>query len=248
MPTSLPATSSCPADATWDTARQAWNLAVDQRPVAVVYPESADDVVATVRFAAEHGLRIAFNAGGHNTGPIDWTRDTLLLKTERMRGIEIDPDRRRARVEAGVLSKPLAIAAGEHGLAYLAGTSPDVGVLGYALGGGMSWMVRSHGLACNTIVAADVVTADGRRVRIDRDTEPELFWALRGGSGNVAAVTALELELFPVAEIYAGAMLWPIERATEILNAWREWIETVPDDVRVIRPDAPAAGRPVPAR
>ena len=218
-----------PADATWDTARQAWNLAVDQRPVAVVYPESADDVVATVRFAAEHGLRIAFNAGGHNTGPIDWTRDTLLLKTERMRGIEIDPDRRRARVEAGVLSKPLAIAAGEHGLAYLAGTSPDVGVLGYALGGGMSWMVRRHGLACNTIVAADVVTADGRRVRVDRDTEPELFWALRGGSGNVAAVTALELELFPVAEIYAGAMLWPIERATEILNAWRAWIETVPD-------------------
>ncbi len=218
-----------PADATWDTARQAWNLAVGQHPVAVVYPESADDVVATVRFAAQHGLRIAFNAGGHNTGPIDWTRDTLLLKTERMRGIEIDPERRRARVEAGVLSKPLAIAAGEHGLAYLAGTSPDVGVLGYALGGGMSWMVRSHGLACNTIVAADVVTADGRPVRIDRDSEPELFWALRGGSGNVAAVTALELELFPVAEIYAGAMLWPIERATEILNAWRNWIETAPD-------------------
>ena len=218
-----------PGDATWDAARQAWNLAVDQHPVAVVYPESADDVVATVRFAAQHGLRIAFNAGGHNTGPIDWTRDTLLLKTERMRGIEIDPERRRARVEAGVLSKPLAIAAGEHGLAYLAGTSPDVGVLGYALGGGMSWMVRRHGLACNTIVAADVVTADGRRVRVDRDTEPELFWALRGGSGNVAAVTALELELFPVAEIYAGAMLWPIERATEILNAWRAWIETAPD-------------------
>jgi len=218
-----------PADTTWDTARQAWNLAVDQRPVAVVYPESADDVAAIVRFAAAHDLRIAFNAGGHNTGPIDWTRDTLLLKTERMRGIEIDPQRRRARIEAGVLSKPLAIAAGEHGLAYLAGTSPDVGVLGYALGGGMSWMIRRHGLACNTIVAADVVTADGRRVRVDRDTEPELFWALRGGSGNVAAVTELELELFPVAEIYAGAMLWPIERATEILNAWRAWTETVPD-------------------
>ena len=218
-----------PGDAPWNAARQAWNLAVDQRPVAVVYPESADDVAATARFAAAHDLRIAFNAGGHNTGPIDWTRDTLLLKTERMRGIEIDPERQRARVEAGVLSKPLAIAAGEHGLAYLAGTSPDVGVLGYALGGGMSWMVRRHGLACNTIVAADVVTADGRRVRVDRDTEPELFWALRGGSGNVAAVTALELELFPIAEIYAGAMLWPIERATEILNAWRAWVETAPD-------------------
>lgn len=114
-------------DETWDTARQAWNLAVDQRPVAVVYPESADDVVATVLLAAERGLRIAFNAGGHNAGPIDWRVDTLLLKSERMRGIEIDVAARRARVEAGALAKPLAVAAGDHGLAYLAGTSPDVG-------------------------------------------------------------------------------------------------------------------------
>ena len=219
-----------PGDESWDTARLAWNLAVDQRPIAVVYPESADDVVATVRFAADRGLRIAFHAGGHNAGPIDWSKDTLLLKTERMNAIEIDVAARHARVEAGALSKPLAIAAGKHGLAYLAGTSPNVGVLGYALGGGLSWMVRKFGLACNSIVAAEVVTADGRLVRADRDTEPELFWALRGGSGNFAAVTAIELELFPIAEIYAGAMFWPIERAAEILNAWREWIETVPDE------------------
>ena len=218
-----------PGDEAWDAARQAWNLAVDQRPVAVVYPESADDVVATVRFAAEHGLRIAFNAGGHNAGPIDWSRDTLLLKTERMDGIEIDAAARRARVEAGVLSKPLAVAAGDHGLAYLAGTSPNVGVLGYALGGGLSWMIRTFGLACNSIVSAEVVTADGRLVRADRETEPELFWALRGGGGNVGAVTAIELELFPIAEIYAGALFWPIERAAEILKAWRDWIETVPE-------------------
>ncbi len=218
-----------PGDEAWDTARLAWNLAVDQRPVAVVYPESADDVVTTVLLATERGLRIAFNAGGHNAGPIDWSRDTLLLKTERMDGIEIDVTARRARVEAGVLSRPLAIAAGVHGLAYLAGTSPNVGVLGYALGGGLSWMIRTHGLACNSIVAADVVTADGRLVRADRDTEPELFWALRGGGGNIAAVTAIELQLFPIAEIYAGALFWPIDRATEILNAWRAWIETVPD-------------------
>jgi FAD/FMN-containing dehydrogenase len=218
-----------PGDPIWDTARRAWNLAVDQRPVAVVYPESADDVAATVGLAAERDFRIAFNAGGHNAGPIDWTEPTLLLKTERMTGIEVDPEARRARVEAGVLSQPLADAAGEHGLAYLAGTSPNVGVLGYALGGGLSWLIRTHGLACNSIVAADVVTADGRRVHADRDTEPELFWAIRGASGNVAAVTAIELELYPIPEIYAGALFWPLERATEVLNAWRRWIETVPD-------------------
>ena len=243
-----------PGDETWDAARRAWNLTVDQRPVAVVYPESAGDVVATVRFAAEHGVRIAFNAGGHNAGPIDWSRDTLLLKTERMDTIEIDVEGRRARVGAGVLSQPLAVAAGAHGLAYLAGTSPNVGVLGYALGGGLSWMIRTFGLACNSIVSADVVTADGRLVRADRETEPELFWALRGGGGNVGAVTAIELELFPIAEIYAGALFWPIERAAEILKAWRDWIETVPDACeslgRMLQlPDVPflpeAGSRPV---
>ncbi len=161
-----------------------------------------------------------------------------------MDGIEIDAAARRARVEAGVLSKPLAIAAGAHGLAYLAGTSPNVGVLGYALGGGLSWMIRTFGLACNSIVAAELVTADGRLLRADRDTEPELFWALRGGGGNVAAVTAIELELVPIAQIYAGAMFWPIERAAEILTAWREWIETVPEACeslgRMLQlPDAP---------
>jgi FAD/FMN-containing dehydrogenase len=218
-----------PGDPTWDTARQAWNLAVDQRPVAVVYPESADDVAATVGLAAAHGFRIAFNAGGHNAGPIDWTEPTVLLKTERMTGIRIDAEARRARVEAGVLSQPLADAAAEHGLAYLAGTSPNVGVLGYALGGGLSWLIRTHGLACNSIVSAEVVTADGRRIHANRDTDPELFWAIRGGGGNVAAVTAIELELYPIRDIYAGGLFWPIERATEVLNAWRTWIETVPE-------------------
>ena len=107
----------------WDAARQAWNLAVDQQPIAVVLPETAEDVVATVRLAAEQELKIAFNAGGHNAGPISWDDPTILLKTERMRGIEIDPSTGRARVEAGVLAKPLALAAGEHGLAFLSGTS-----------------------------------------------------------------------------------------------------------------------------
>ncbi len=218
-----------PGDDGWDVARQAWNLDVDQRPAAVVYPVSAEDVAAVVRHAAARSYRIAFNAGGHNAGPIAWTDDTILLKTERMRAITIDPAARRARLEAGVLAGDLAHAAAEHGLAYLAGTSPDVGVVGYALGGGISWMARAHGLACNTIVAADVVLADGRIVRTDAETEPELLWALRGGSGNVGAVTALEMELLPLPEIYAGALFWPIERAAEILGAWRAWTDGVPE-------------------
>ena len=223
-----------PSDDSWDAARQAWNLAVDQRPVAVVLPESAEDIVATVRFAAEKDLRIAFNAGGHNAGPIDWSVDTLLLKTERMTSIEIDERSRRARVEAGVLGKPLAHAAGEHGLCYLSGTSPDTGVVGYTLGGGFSWMIRKFGLAANSVLAVELVTADGRHVRADKDNEPDLFWAVRGGGGNFAAVTAIELALYPVREIYAGCFFWPIERAAEILKVWREWVETVPDECESI--------------
>ncbi|HET8784840.1 MAG TPA: FAD-binding protein, partial [Candidatus Limnocylindrales bacterium] len=190
------------------------------------------------------GLVIAFNAGGHNAGTIDWGDPTILLKTERMRDIKIDPATRRARVEAGVLAKPLASAAAQHGLAFLSGTSADVGVTGYALGGGLSWLGRRHGLACNSIVAADVVLADGRLVRADSESEPELFWAIRGGGGNVGAVTALEFELIPLTEVYAGALFWPIERAREILSAWRRWIDDMPDTCQSLGrmlqlPDAP---------
>jgi FAD/FMN-containing dehydrogenase len=233
-----------PGDDGWDEARRAWNLSVEQRPVAVVLPESADDIAATVVFAAEQGLRIAFNGGGHNAAPIDWSLDTVLIKTERMSGIEIDAQARRARVEAGVLGKPLAVAAGEHGLCFLSGTSPDVGVVGYTLGGGFSWMIRKYGLAANSVLAVDLVTADGRHVRADEEHEPDLFWAVRGGGGNFGAVTAIELALYPVPEIYAGCFFWPIERAAEILRAWREWVETVPEECESIGrmvqlPDAP---------
>jgi len=223
-----------PGDESWDTARQAWNLAVEQHPVAVVFPESADDVVATVRFAAENDLRVAFNAGGHNAGAIDWSTDALLLKTERMTSLEIDAEARRARAEAGVLARPVSQAAGEHGLCYLCGTSPDVGVVGYTLGGGFSWMIRKHGLAANSVLAVELVTADGRVVRTDADNEPDLFWAVRGGGGNFGAVTAIEFALYPISEMYAGCFFWPIERAAEILTVWREWVDTVPDECHSI--------------
>ncbi|HEU5206564.1 MAG TPA: FAD-binding oxidoreductase [Gaiellaceae bacterium] len=233
-----------PVDEGWQAARQAWNLTADPRPAAVVYPESPADMRRIVTVAAEHDLRVAFVAGGHNAGPIDWSRDALLVKTERMREIEIDPAERRARVGAGVLAKPLAEAAGEHGLAFLAGTSPDAGVAGYVLGGGFSWMIRKHGLACNSILGVELVTADGRLVRADASNEPDLFWALRGGGGNFGAVTAIELALYPVAELYAGCLFWPIERAAEILKAWFEWTGSAPLECHSIGrmlqlPDAP---------
>jgi hypothetical protein len=240
-----------PADEHWDDARQAWNLAVDQRPAAVAFPVTADHVASLVEFAREHGLRIAPQGTGHNAAAIESLDDTLLLRTDRMREVTIDPLTRTARVGAGALWQDVTHPAAEHGLAALAGSSPDVGVVGYTLGGGLSWLVRSHGLAANSVTAIEVVTADARIVRADATTEPDLFWALRGGGGSFGVVTALEFRLYPIAEVYAGMLAFPIERASEVLHAWREWTQTVPEEVtsvgRLLRvpplPDIPEVVR-----
>src|SRR4029079_1765956 len=128
-----------PDDSDWDQARLAWNLAADQQPVAVVFAESAEDVAATVGFAAGNDLKVAAQGTGHGAAPLAPLEGTILLKTERMRGIEVDADARTARVEAGVWGAELGQAAGEHGLCFLPGSSPDVGITGYTLGGGLSW-------------------------------------------------------------------------------------------------------------
>jgi hypothetical protein len=155
----------------------------------------------------------------------------VLLDMSGMNAVEIDPDRRRARLQAGAQWQHVVGPAAEHGLAGLSGSAPDVCVTGYALGGGASWMVRRHGLAANSIRAAEVVTADGRLVRADADSEPDLFWAVRGGGGSFGVVTALELELFPVRELYAGVLFWPQERAAEVLESWHRWTAGVPEEM-----------------
>ncbi len=193
-----------PGDPGWDDARRAWNLAVDQLPAAIALPESAHDVAVAIRFARDHGLRVAAQGTGHNARPLGSLDDTVLVKTTRMRQVTIDPVARIARAEAGAVWHEVIEAAAEHGLAALAGSSPDVGVVGYTIGGGISWLGRSYGLAANNVEAIEVVTADGRLVRADACTEPDLFWALRGGGGSFGVVTAIELRLFPITEVYAG--------------------------------------------
>jgi hypothetical protein len=184
---------------------------------------------------------------GHNAAALSLGGD-ILLKTERMRTVSIDPATRTARVDAGVLSSEVADAAAAHGLAALTGSSPDVGMVGYALGGGISWLARRYGLAANSVTAIELVTVDGRLRRVDADHDADLFWALRGGGGSFGVVTAIELQLYPITEVYAGVLFFPLERAGEVLNAWREWAETVPDEVtsvgRILQfpaiPDIPA--------
>jgi FAD/FMN-containing dehydrogenase len=220
-----------PGDPEWDQARRPWNFAHDQNPAFVAFPESAEDVVAIVEHARRNGLRVAPQGTGHNAGPLADLHDTILLSTSRMKGVDIDAEGRRARVSAGTLWLEVTEPASELGLAPLAGSSIDVGVVGYCLGGGVSWLGRKHGLAANSVLAIEVVTADGRLRRVDHDNDPDLFWALRGGGGSFGVVTAMEIALYPLPELYAGAMWWPWDRSSEVMHAWREWTLTVPDEV-----------------
>ena len=216
----------------WDTARAAWNLAIDQRPAMVARPGNAEEVAAAVGYAREQGLRVAVQAEGHGAGPLAaMGENTLLLKTARLKGAEIDVENRRARVGAAAKWQDVSALASPQGLSGLSGSSAEVGVVGYTLGGGHGWLARKHGLASNSVVAAEVVTADGGLLRVDSENEPDLFWALRGGGGSFGVVTSLEFELYPVTELYAGMLIWPWERTADVLYAWREWASGLPNDM-----------------
>jgi hypothetical protein len=242
-----------PDDRGWDAARTAWQLNVDQHPAAVVVPRSVADILQAVVAARAAGLRVAPQATGHNAGPLGPLDDTVLLRTSALDGVMIDGLRRVARVEAGTVWGAVTDAAAEFGLAALAGSARDVGVVGYTLGGGLSWFARSHGLAANHVLAAEIVTTDGVLRRVDADHDPDLFWAIRGGGGSFGVVTALEFRLFPIMTVQAGALFWPLERAAEVLHGWRTWLTEVPDSVtsvgRILRfPPAPQIPEPMRGR
>jgi FAD/FMN-containing dehydrogenase len=223
-----------PGDEGWDDARRSWNLSVDQRPDAVVEAAGSEDVQAVVRFAREQGLRVAPQATGHGSEALGSLDGAILLKTSAMRAVAVDPESRVARVQAGARAGEVADAAGAHGLAPVLGLASTVGAVGLALGGGTGWLSRAHGLTASSVRAFEVVTADGERRRVDAQSEPELFWALRGGGGRFAIVTAAEFEAHPAADVHAGAVIWPAERAAEILEQFRRWASEVPESVGAV--------------
>ena len=239
------------ADVGYDQARQAWNLAHDQRPAAVARVRSVEDVMDVVARARESNLRIAAQGTGHNATPLGSLHDTVLVRTDMMQSIVIDPRRRIARVAAGVLSQALTQDASRCALAPLVGSSPTVGVVGYTIGGGISFLSRRYGLAANRVRAIELVTADGRALRADPDHEPDLFWAVRGGGGSFGVVTSLEIELLPVPKVYAGLLWYPLVRAAEVLHTWADMTRRgLPDELttigRLVRlPDSPDVETPV---
>jgi FAD/FMN-containing dehydrogenase len=220
-----------PGDAGYDAARTPWNVAVDLRPAAVAYPADTAEAVSIVRAAAAAGLRVAAQGTGHNAGPLASMDDVVLLRTSAMTGVSVDAAAGRARVRGGTMWLDVVEAAAAAGVSVLHGSSPDVGVVVYSLGGGIGWYARKLGLQTNSITAAEVITADGTVVRTDADHEPELFWALRGGGGNFGVVTELEFRTYPFTSAYAGMLVWDWKLAEQVLPRWAEWSVDAPDEV-----------------
>ncbi len=231
MRDAFPPHTVLPGDDGYDQARVPWNVAVDLNPAAVVYPETAAEMAQVVRATRAAGLRLATAPTGHNLSAIGDMSETVLMWTSRMRGVHLDADRLRARAEAGAIWEDVVVPAAAMGMSVLHGSSPDVGVVGYSLGGGIGWQARKRGLATNSITAIELITADGEMVRADARTEPDLFWAMRGGGGNFGVVTALEFAMYPMTSVYAGWLIFPWERSDEVLHAWSEWTRDAPEEV-----------------
>ena len=209
----------------YEPARRPWQRRLDPRPALIVEAANASDVRTALRFARRHDLPFAVQSTGH--GVVRIPDGGLLLKTNSMSSVAIDAGRRVARVGGGALWSDVIAAAAPHGLAPLSGTSPSVGVTGYTLGGGTGWLSRLYGYAADSVVRAELVTADGELIQV---SDGDLFWALRGGSGNFGVVTELEFELFPVANVYAGMAMFDAARAAEAFSVYREWALDEPDE------------------
>ncbi|MFL6075878.1 MAG: FAD-binding oxidoreductase [Mycobacteriales bacterium] len=244
-----------PGEDGYDGERAGFQAGVPERPELVVGAAAAEDVVAAVAYAAGRGLPVAVRATGHGlevpaTGGV-------LVSTARMDGVRIDPEARTAWVEAGVRWKSVVAAAAPHGLAPLSGSAPHVGAVGYTLGGGLGLLSREFGYAADHVRRLEVVTADGQLRQVDADTDPDLFWALRGGRDNFGVVTGMEIGLLPVSGLYGGALTFDatgdVEVAARVLATWREWTATAPESVGssvglVPLPDLPVIPEPLRGR
>jgi FAD/FMN-containing dehydrogenase len=206
-----------------------FNLSVRHRPATVVCATNADDIVAALLWAAGQGLAVGVQATGH--GPVIPVDDALMVSTKRMSGVTVDAAAASARVEAGARLSDIVDAAAPHGLAPLVGSSPAVGAVGFSTGGGLSVVSRTYGFAADHIRSFEIVTADGQLRQVDAGSEPDLFWAVRGGKGNFGIVTSMVVDLFPITTLYGGAIYYPAEAIADVLHAYREWTATLPDEM-----------------
>jgi FAD/FMN-containing dehydrogenase len=221
-----------PDDPGYDAARAVWNSMIDRRPALIVRPTDTDDVVAALRFAREQELIVAVRCGGHSIPGFSTCDDGIVIDLSRMRGAEVDPQRRTARVRGGSLLAELDDAAQAHKLVCPVGVVSHTGVAGLTLGGGMGRLQLKLGLTIDSLLAVELVTADGRVVRASEDENPELFWGMRGAGANFGIVTSFEFRLHPFEGLVThGTVTHPLERAEELADVYRELVEEGPDEL-----------------
>jgi FAD/FMN-containing dehydrogenase len=221
-----------PDDPGYDRARRVWNGMVDKKPAAVIYCAGPDDVIAAVNFARTRNLVVAVRAGGHNVAGSSVCDAGVVIDVSRMKRIEIDPVRRVARAQAGLNLGEFDAATQSYGLATTMGVNADTGIAGLTLGGGFGKLGRKHGLSCDNLITAEIVTADGRLLRASATENPDLFWAIRGGGGNFGIVTTFEYRLHPVGPVLlAGSVLHAYDQARDAMRFYREFSNTAPDEL-----------------
>ena len=221
-----------PGDAEYEEARHIWNRAIDKHPAMIVRAAGTDDVVRTVRFAASEGMPIAVRGGAHSIAGHSTCDDGIVIDLSAMTTVEVDATARRAVAGGGAKWAGFDAATQAHGLATTGGLVSSTGLGGFTLGGGIGHLVRAHGLACDNLLAAEVVTADGSVVRASPDDDAELHWALRGGGGNFGVVTSLEMALHPVGPtVLGGVVFYAGEDAADVVAGWRDYVADAPDQL-----------------
>jgi hypothetical protein len=224
-----------PGDAGYDEARALWNGDHDRRPALIVRPRDAAEVAQAIRFGRERGLELAVRGGGHSFAGHGVCDDGVMLDLSTMRAVTVDPVSHRVRCGGGTTWAELDAATQEHGLAVTGGVISHTGVAGLTLGGGIGWLTRLAGLSCDNLVAAQVVTADGRILTASAGENPELHWALRGGGGNFGVVTEFEFALHEVGPIvHLGLFFWALERGGEVFRFARDYVASLPDGMGVL--------------
>ncbi|MGY1733119.1 FAD-binding oxidoreductase [Geodermatophilus sp. SYSU D01045] len=223
------------ADAGYDEHRRLWNGSVDGRPAVIARCTGADDVRTAIRFGREQQLPIAVRSGGHSFPGLSTCDGGLVIDLRRMNGVRLDPDSRVAAVQAGTLLGELDERTQEHGLVVPAGIVSHTGLAGLTLGGGIGWVMRRYGLTVDSLLSADLVTADGEFVRAGEDENAELFWGLRGGGGNFGVVTDFRFRMHPLGpQVVAGATFWSMDDAEPVLRCYRDWVAEAPDELMTI--------------
>ena len=232
---SLHGESLLPGDAGYDGARQVWNAMVDKRPALIARCSGTADVINSVNFARENNLLISVRGGGHNFPGNSVCNDGLMIDLSRMTGVRVDPAAKTVRAQGGTKWGAFDHETQAFGLAAPGGTDVDTGIAGLTLGGGIGWLSGSHGLSCDNLVSADVVTADGRSLTASANENPDLLWALRGGGGNFGVVTSLEYQLHPVGpEVLAGFLVYPFGKVKEFFAMVNELTDSMPDELNLI--------------